>query len=160
MKNKVGLGFDVHRLAPGRPLYLGGIVVPFSKGLVGHSDGDCLVHALIDALLGAAGEKDIGQLFPDSDPRFKNISGKTLLRKTVQILKKKKIQAVNIDAVVIAEEPKLAPHIPQMKKILAPILGLSCENISIKAKTHEGLGPIGHREAIAAWVCLLVEQAE
>ncbi len=158
MSIKVGLGFDIHRLVNQRPLYLGGIAVPFPQGLLGHSDGDCLVHALIDAILGAAGEGDIGQLFPDSDPRFKDIPSLELLHHVMNIIKEKQMRLINLDSVIIAEEPPLAPHIPRMKEILSPVLMLSRESISIKAKTNEKLGPIGHQEAIAAWACVLLEK--
>lgn len=158
MKIKTGLGFDIHKLEKGRKLFLGGIEIPFPKGLVGHSDGDCLIHAIIDGLLGAAGEEDIGQLFPDTDPKYKDIRSTELLIETVWKLKERKIEIINIDSIIIAEEPKLASSIPQMKEILCPILRVEKDDLGIKAKTYEGLGAIGQGKAIAAWVHVLVKE--
>lgn len=158
MKIKIGLGFDIHKLEKGRKLFLGGIEIPFPKGLVGHSDGDCLIHAIIDGLLGAAGEEDIGQLFPDTDPEYKDIRSTELLIETVCKLKERKIEIINIDSIIIAEEPKLASSIPQMKEILCPILRVEKDDLGIKAKTYEGLGAIGQGKAIAAWVHVLVKE--
>lgn len=158
MKIKIGLGFDIHKLEKGRKLFLGGIEIPFPKGLVGHSDGDCLIHAIIDGLLGAAGEEDIGQLFPDTDPKYKDIRSTELLIETVWKLKERKIEIINIDSIIIAEEPKLASSIPQMKEILCPILRVEKDDLGIKAKTYEGLGAIGQGKAIAAWVHVLVKE--
>lgn len=134
MKIKTGLGFDIHKLEKGRKLFLGGIEIPFPKGLKGHSDGDCLIHAIIDGLLGAAGEEDIGQLFPDTDPKYKDIRSTELLIETVWKLKERKIEIINIDSIIIAEEPKLASSIPQMKEILCPILRVEKDDLGIKAK--------------------------
>lgn len=158
MKIKTGLGFDIHKLEKGRKLFLGGIEIPFPKGLVGHSDGDCLIHAIIDGLLGAAGEEDIGQLFPDTNPKYKDIRSTELLIETVWKLKERKIEIINIDSIIIAEEPKLASSIPQMKEILCPILRVEKDDLGIKAKTYEGLGAIGQGKAIAAWVHVLVKE--
>lgn len=158
MKIKTGLGYDLHRLEQGRKLFLGGLEIEFQKGLKGHSDGDCLIHAIIDALLGAMGEKDIGQLFPDSDPKYKDIRSTELLREVMARIKKKKIEILSIDSVIIAEKPRLAPFLPKMKKILCPILGLAQRDLGIKAKTNEGLGAIGRGEAIASLVQVLVEE--
>ncbi len=158
MKIKTGLGFDIHKLEKGRKLFLGGIEIPFPKGLVGHSDGDCLIHAIIDGLLGAAGEEDIGQLFPDTDPKYKDIRSTELLIETVWKLKERKIEIINIDSIIIAEEPKLASSIPQMKEILCSILRVEKDDLGIKAKTYEGLGAIGQGKAIAAWVHVLVKE--
>jgi len=158
LKIKTGLGFDIHKLEKGRKLFLGGIEIPFPKGLVGHSDGDCLIHAIIDGLLGAAGEEDIGQLFPDTDPKYKDIRSTELLIETVWKLKERKIEIINIDSIIIAEEPKLASSIPQMKEILCPILRVEKDDLGIKAKTYEGLGAIGQGKAIAAWVHVLVKE--
>ena len=153
---RCGLGYDLHRLAPGRTLFLGGIEVPHTAGLLGHSDGDALVHALIDAILGAMGEGDIGGLFPDRDPRYKDIRSTELLRDVCARLKKKRLAVLHADAVVVAERPKLGPHFPAMKAALAPLLGLPPDGLGLKAKTNEGLGLIGRGRAIACWATVLV----
>lgn len=158
MKIRTGLGYDIHKLEEGRTLFVGGVKIPFPKGLIGHSDGDCLIHAMIDALLGAMGERDIGQLFPDRDPEYRDIRSTELLKTIVLRLRKNKIEIVNIDSIIIAEEPELAPYISQMKDVLCSILGIEKDNLSIKAKTHEGLGEIGRREAMASWVLVLVKK--
>lgn len=158
MKIKAGLGFDIHKLEKGRKLFLGGVEILFPKGLVGHSDGDCLIHAIIDGLLGAVGERDIGQLFPDTDPKFKDVRSTELLKDTVRQLKEKKVEIINIDSIIIAEQPKLVSYVPQMKEILCPILQVGKDDLGIKAKTYEGLGVIGQGEAIAAWAYVLVRQ--
>ncbi len=157
MKIKIGIGYDIHRLEENRKLYLGGIEIPFHKGLIGHSDGDVLIHAIIDAILGALGEKDIGQLFPDTDPEYKGISSLKLLEKVIRIVKNKKAKILNIDSVIIAEEPKLSPYINSMKKILSYVLELEENSIGIKAKTNEGLGEIGEGKAIATYAIALIE---
>lgn len=157
MKIKIGIGYDIHRLEENRKLYLGGIEIPFHKGLIGHSDGDVLIHAIIDAILGALGEKDIGQLFPDTDPEYKGISSLKLLEKVIRIAKNKKAKILNIDSVIIAEEPKLSPYINSMKKILSYVLELEENSIGIKAKTNEGLGEIGEGKAIATYAIALIE---
>jgi len=148
---RIGLGYDLHRLSAGRPLYLGGIRIPCGKGLCGHSDGDAIIHAIIDALLGAAGEGDIGRLFPDTDPAWKGIRSTALLSDVVSRLRKKRLRADHIDVVVIAESPRLGPHFEAMKAVLAPLLGLPLDRLGLKAKTNEGLGDIGRGQAIAAW---------
>ncbi len=158
MKIKTGLGYDIHRLEEGRKLCLGGVEIDFPKGLKGHSDGDCLIHALIDALLGAAGEKDIGQIFPDTDPRYKDIQSTTLLKKTVGMINEKDMEILSIDSIIIAEKPKLAPFIPKMKEVLCLILGVGRDDLGIKAKTNEGLGAIGQGVAIASWAQVLVKK--
>ena len=155
---KTGLGYDIHRLEEGRRLFLGGVEIDFPKGLKGHSDGDCLIHALIDALLGAAGEKDIGQIFPDTDQRYKDIQSTALLKQAVSMINKKDMKILSVDSIIIAEEPKLASFIPQMKEVLCPILGVGKDDLGIKAKTNEGLGPIGQGVAIASWAQVLVNQ--
>lgn len=160
MKIKAGLGFDIHRLAEGKKLFLGGVEIPFARGLAGHSDGDCLIHAIIDALLGAIGERDIGQMFPDTDLRYRDIRSTELLKEVVGELEEKKLRVVNIDSIIVAEEPKLAPFIPLMKEILCPLLHLKRQDLSIKIKTHEGIGEIGKGEAIAAWAQALVLKEE
>ncbi len=158
MKVKTGLGYDIHRLVEGRKLFLGGVEIDFPKGLKGHSDGDCLIHALIDALLGAAGEKDIGQIFPDTDPRYNDIQSTALLKKIVELINEKDMEILSIDSIIIAEKPKLTPYIHQMKEILCPILGVGRDDLGIKAKTNEGLGEIGQGVAIASWAQVLVKK--
>ena len=158
MNIKVGFGYDIHRLAKGRDLYLGGVKIPHPSGLLGHSDGDCLVHALIDALLGAAGEPDIGRLFPDTDPKYKGIRSPVLLADVVSRLRRRGKRVVNADAVVVAQAPKLAAHIEAMKEALCPVLGVERDSLGIKAKTNEGLGLIGRERAIACWAVVLVEE--
>lgn len=157
MRIKAGLGFDIHRLEGGRPLYLGGVEIPFSRGLVGHSDGDCLIHAVIDGLLGVAGMRDIGQMFPDTDPEYKNIRSTKLLERTMGSLGERNIEIINIDTVIIAENPRLAPFIPQMKQALCPLLGIGEEDLGIKAKTSEGIGLIGKGKAIAVLAQVLIK---
>jgi len=156
LKIKIGLGYDIHRLSRGKNLYLGGVKIPHHSGLVGHSDGDCLIHALVDALLGALGEGDIGRLFPDKDPKWKGIRSVVLLRKIVPRLKRKKAEILNVDLVVVAQAPKLAPHAVRMKKELGSILGIPTGDIGIKAKTNEGLGLVGQERAIACWAVVMV----
>jgi 2-C-methyl-D-erythritol 2,4-cyclodiphosphate synthase len=158
LKIKIGLGYDIHRLAKGRDLYLGGVRISHPTGLLGHSDGDCLVHALIDALLGAAGEPDIGRLFPDTDPKTKGIRSTELLARVISRLRRRGIRAVNADAVVVAQAPKLAPHIEAIKDCLCPILGVARGGLGIQAKTNEGMGLIGRKRAIACWAVVLVEE--
>ena len=153
---RTGIGYDLHRLTPGRPLYLGGIEVSHPAGLAGHSDGDALIHALIDAILGAMGEGDIGRLFPDDDPRTEGVRSPVLLRDVCARLNKKKLRVLHADAVIVAERPKLGPHFPEMKRALCPILGLRPDRLGLKAKTNEGLGPVGRGRAIACWVVVLV----
>jgi 2-C-methyl-D-erythritol 2,4-cyclodiphosphate synthase len=158
LKIKAGLGYDIHRLEEGRKLFLGGVEIDFPKGLKGHSDGDCLIHALIDALLGAAGEKDIGQIFPDTDPRYNDIQSTALLKKVVGMINEKDMEILSIDSIIIAEKPKLAPYIHQMKEVLCPILGVGRDDLGIKAKTNEGLGEIGQGVAIASWAQVLIKK--
>lgn len=158
MKIRIGIGYDIHKLEEGRKLFLGGVDIPSPKGLIGHSDGDCLIHAIIDALLGATGEKDIGQLFPDSDPEYKDVRSTELLKEVIGRLKKNKIAIVNIDSIIVAEEPMLASYIPRMKEVLCPILGVEGDDFGIKAKTNEGIGEIGRGEAIVSWVEVLVKK--
>lgn len=152
---RVGFGYDIHRLEAGRKLFLGGVEIPHTKGLVGHSDGDVLLHAVIDALLGALGEGDIGQLFPDTDPRYKDIRSTELLREVMNLLKKRKGKILNVDSVIVAEKPKLAPHTERMKETLSLILEIEKSRIGIKAKTNERLGSIGGGKAIACWAVVL-----
>ncbi len=156
MRIKIGLGYDIHRLSRGKTLYLGGVQIPHHSGLVGHSDGDCVIHALIDALLGALGEGDIGRLFPDTDPKWKGVRSDVLLRRIVPRLKQKKAEIQNIDMIVIAQAPKLAPHSEGIKRALGSILGIPQTDIGFKAKTNEGLGLVGRERAIACWAAVAV----
>jgi 2-C-methyl-D-erythritol 2,4-cyclodiphosphate synthase len=152
-----GIGYDLHRLAQGRKLILGGIEVPFEKGPVGHSDGDALAHAICDALLGAAGLGDIGTRFPDTDPRWKGASSLVFLEDTRKLLDEQGLNIDHIDAVVILERPKLGPHFPAMRGALAKALGIEPARINLKAKTNEGVGEIGRSEAIAAQALATLE---
>jgi len=155
--SRSGIGYDLHRLAEKRKLMIGGIEVPFEKGTVGHSDGDVLCHAICDALLGAASMGDIGTHFPDTDERWRGVSSLVFLRQVRQYLERKNWKIAHIDAVVVAERPKLGPHFPNMRTALAKSLGISAEQINLKAKTHEGLGEIGRGEAVAAHVIATIE---
>ena len=147
---KVGMGYDVHRLTENRNLILGGVKIPWELGLLGHSDADVVVHAIMDALLGAAALRDIGRHFPDTDPQYKGISSILLLQKVGALLKEKGYQIVNIDATIIAQKPKLLPHIDQMIKNVADALELSEDQVNIKATTEEGLGFTGSGEGISS----------
>lgn len=160
MKVRAGLGYDIHRLEEGRKLFLGGVEVDFPKGLRGHSDGDCLIHAVIDALLGASGEGDIGRLFPDEDPQYKGMRSTEMLRRVMARIREKKMEILNIDSVIVAEKPKLAAYIPRMKNVLCPILEVAENDLGIKAKTNEGLGSVGREEAIACWAQALVRKKD
>ncbi len=148
--SRAGIGYDLHRLAAGRKLILGGVEVPFDKGPVGHSDGDALAHAICDALLGAANLGDIGSHFPDSDPRWKGASSLVFLQYVRDLLAERHLRIGHIDAIVIAERPKLGPHFPAMREALAGALGVETGSISLKAKTNEGVDAVGRGEAIAA----------
>lgn len=157
MKIRVGFGFDVHQLIEGRDLWLGGIRLEHTKGLLGHSDADVLIHAICDALLGAANMRDIGYHFPDTGAEFKNIDSKILLRRTVEIIATKGYRVGNIDATICAERPKLKAHIPSMQECLAECMGIDVEDISIKATTTEKLGFTGREEGISAYATVLIE---
>lgn len=153
---RIGHGYDAHRLGEARKLVIGGVLIPYSLGMIAHSDGDVLVHAVIDALLGAAGERDIGSVFPDSDAAYKDISSLILLEKTALILKKRNLDIEYIDSTVIAEEPKMKPYIHEMRENMASALCISFEQINVKATTEEHMGFTGHGEGIAAHaVCIL-----
>ena len=156
MKIRVGFGFDVHRLVEGRELWLGGIRLDHSKGLLGHSDADVLIHAICDALLGAANMRDIGYHFPDSSGEFSGIDSKILLRRTVGLIASKGYRVGNIDATVCAERPKLKAHIPAMQQVLAEVMGVSADDVSIKATTTEKLGFTGREEGISAYATVLI----
>ena len=153
---RIGEGWDTHALVPGRRLIIGGVDVPHTTGLLGHSDADVLLHAIIDALLGAAGLGDIGRLFPDTDARFKGADSMLLLRETARLMAEHGYQIGNIDSTVIAQAPKLAPHIEAMRACLSHALGVALEQVNVKAKTAEKMGPVGEGRAIEARaVCLL-----
>ena len=153
---RIGHGYDVHRLVPGRRLILGGVEIPWERGLLGHSDADVLTHALMDALLGAAALGDIGKLFPDSDPAYTGADSVELLRRVAALLREAGFAVENVDCTVLAQAPKLAPHSPEMRRRLAGALGLDEGRVSVKATTEEGLGFTGSGAGIAAHaVCLL-----
>jgi 2-C-methyl-D-erythritol 2,4-cyclodiphosphate synthase len=155
-KFRIGQGFDVHQLAEGRELIIGGVNIPYEKGLLGHSDADVLLHAICDALLGAAALGDIGRHFSDTDPRYKNIDSRVLLQRVSNLLLEHGYKVVNIDATIIAQAPKMAPHIPEMVGNIARELGMEAGDINVKAKTAECLGPVGRGEGIEAEaVCLI-----
>ena len=158
MKIRVGFGFDVHQLVEGRELWLGGILLEHTKGLLGHSDADVLLHAVCDALLGAANMRDIGYHFPDTAQEYENIDSKILLRKTMALLRNAGYELGNIDATVAAERPKLNPHIPEMKRVLASVLEVDEDDISIKATTTEKLGFTGRQEGMAAYATVLIQR--
>ncbi len=155
---RIGTGYDLHRLVEGRKLILGGIDVPYEKGLYGHSDADVLTHAVCDALLGAGALGDIGQHFSDKDPRWKDIDSLKMLAHVVTLLREKGFAVVNVDATIVAERPKLAPHIPAMRGKLAAVLDVSVECVSVKAKTNEGQDAVGRGEAMAAQAVALIER--
>jgi 2-C-methyl-D-erythritol 2,4-cyclodiphosphate synthase len=156
---RIGQGFDVHALVEGRPLIIGGVTIPFERGLVGHSDADVLLHALCDALIGAAGLGDIGKHFPDTDPRYKGADSRVLLRAVVQLLQERHLAVVNVDMTIIAQAPKMAPHIPAMRANIAADLGVTVEDVNIKAKTAEKLGFVGRGEGVVAEAVALISHA-
>ena len=158
MKIRVGFGYDVHRLVPGRELWLGGIKLEHELGLLGHSDADVLIHAICDALLGAANMRDIGYHFPDNAGDFKDIDSKILLARTVKLIEEKGYTIGNIDATVCAERPKLKAGIPEMQNVLAKVMGIDADDVSIKATTTEKLGFTGREEGISAYAAVLIEK--
>lgn len=153
-----GIGSDIHRLVEGRPLKLGGVGIDFDKGLLAHSDGDVVLHAVIDAMLGAAGLGDIGTMFPDSDPQFKDIDSKELVLNARDYVSSKRWEVVNVDLTINAEEPRLGPFKAQMKRCIASLLGIDFTNVNVKAKTNEGLGAIGQGLAISAEAIVLLRR--
>jgi len=155
---RIGFGYDVHRLVPGRRLVLGGVEIPFEKGLEGHSDADVLLHAICDGLLGAMGEGDIGQHFPNTDPRFKNISSLKLLKAVASKMAGHNFAVENVDSTVLAEEPRIGPYIPQMTEEIARVLDIAPGQVNVKATTSEGLGFIGERKGIAAYAVVLLKE--
>lgn len=158
MKIRVGMGYDVHRLVPHRPLFLGGIRIAHTHGLLGHSDADVLIHALCDALLGAANLRDIGHHFPDTAPEYEGIDSKVLLRRTTDLLHDRGWNVGNVDITVCAEHPKLNPHVEAMKQTLAPLMDVGTDDVSIKATTTEHLGFTGREEGISAYAVALIEK--
>lgn len=160
MNIRIGMGYDVHRLVADRPLYLGGIRLEHPLGLLGHSDADVLIHAICDALLGAANLRDIGFQFPDTAAEFEGIDSKILLRRTTDLLRDRGYRVGNIDATVCAERPKLNPHIERMKQVLAPLMDIDIDAVSLKATTTERLGFTGREEGISAYAVALIEKID
>ena len=158
--HRVGSGYDAHRLVAGRPLILGGVTVPFERGLEGHSDGDCLVHSLCDALLGAAAAGDLGSHFPSTDPRWSGASSLDFLKAVATEVSKRHLALENADATVIAEAPPLAPYLNEMRDVLSGVLGVTRDRVSIKAKSNDGLGAVGRGEGIAAQTVVLLRSQE
>ena len=158
MKMRVGFGFDVHPLEEGRDFMIGGVKVPAAKGAVGHSDADVLIHAICDALLGAAGMEDIGTHFSNKDPRWKGMESKFFLKEVISMISNKGWRVENVDCTVSLEEPKIKEHIPQMKKVLAPLMHVSEEDVAIKATTTEKLGYIGRMEGVNAYAVVLISK--
>jgi 2-C-methyl-D-erythritol 2,4-cyclodiphosphate synthase len=158
MKIRTGFGYDVHQLKEGLPFWLGGIQVPHTHGALGHSDADVLIHVICDALLGAANLRDIGFHFPDTDPQYKGIDSKRLLAEVVRLLTERGYSISNIDSTICLEAPKVNPHIPEMQRVLAEVMGIDENDISIKATTTEKLGFVGRREGVAAYASVLIMQ--
>ena len=158
MSIRVGHGYDLHRLVDGRPLWLGGVEIPHARGLLGHSDGDVVLHAICDAILGAMGAGDIGEHFPDSDPRYRGIASSELVRQVTARMGEQGWRIGNLDVTICAEQPRLAPHRAVMRARVAALLGIAANQVSIKAKTNEGLDAVGRSEAIAATVLVLLEK--
>jgi 2-C-methyl-D-erythritol 2,4-cyclodiphosphate synthase len=158
MKMRIGQGIDFHRLENGSDFWLGGVLIPYQKGCVAHSDGDVLIHAICDALLGAAGLRDIGIYFPDTDAEFKDIDSKILLKRTSKLIMDKGFTIINIDSTVCLEKPKISPFIPEMSSVIANVIGTEKENVSIKATTTEKLGFIGREEGVTAIAVVLISK--
>ena len=155
---RIGIGYDIHRMVEGRTLILGGVEIPYIKGLLGYSDGDVLLHAIADAILGAMSLGDIGQHFPNTDPQYKNIQSKELIKRVIGIMREKKLALKNVDTIILAEDPKIYPFKEKMLSELASMLGIDKNNINIKATTNEGVGSIGKGDAIAAHAVVLLEE--
>ncbi len=155
---RIGFGFDTHKLEPGREFWLGGILLPHSKGATGHSDADALIHAICDALLGAAGFRDIGNQFPDTDPQFKGIDSKNLLSRTIELISSRSYAIQNIDSTIVLQSPKINQYVPEMIRVLSEVMGISESQLSIKAKTSENLGFIGREEGISAYAVVLLAE--
>ena len=158
MSYRVGIGVDFHKLVEGRKLYLGGVEIPHYKGALGHSDADVLLHAICDAILGAAGLGDIGQHFPDTDPAFKNIDSKILLQKTIDLIRNEKYSIENIDSTICLEAPKIKMYVEQMQTAIASIIGINQKDVSIKATTTEKLGFVGREEGVMAYATVLLSK--
>ncbi len=156
MKIRIGWGYDVHRFAEGRELWLGGVKIEYNRGLDGHSDADVLLHALCDALLGAAGQRDIGFHFPNNDPQWKNADSKRLLARVMDVVRRDGYAVQNVDLTVVAEAPKIGPYVPQMRQTIADLLNTVPENVGLKATTNEGMGFVGRGEGIAAMATALL----
>jgi 2-C-methyl-D-erythritol 2,4-cyclodiphosphate synthase len=156
---RIGIGYDMHRLVEGRPMMLGGVELPHVKGPSGHSDGDALLHAVCDALLGALGKGDIGRMFPDTDGQYKDISSRLLLQKVFDSVKQKGYVISNLDCVVILEEPRIGPYHEKMSSVIAGVLEMSPKDVSIKGKTAEKLGAVGRGEAVAAYAVVLLTES-
>ena len=154
----IGIGFDIHRLAKNRPLYIGGLKIPYEKGLIGHSDADVLLHAVCDSILGAAGLGDIGDLFPDTDPKYKDASSDKFVSDIIKRIKRKRLKVQSIDTIIFAEKPKLFKYKLKIRKSVASLLKISEKNVNIKAKTMEGLGPIGSSKAIASMALVVLNR--
>jgi 2-C-methyl-D-erythritol 2,4-cyclodiphosphate synthase len=159
MSPRIGIGYDLHRLVPDRPLTLAGVQIPHDRGLLGHSDGDVVLHALCDALLGAVAQPDIGELFPDTDPAWKDADSRRFVREALARVRAAGYQIANVDLIIHAERPKLAPHKPQLRQALADLLALPPDRIGVKAKTNESLDAVGRGEALACWAAVLLEPA-
>jgi len=157
MKVRVGLGYDVHKLVKDRDLWIGGVNIPHEKGALGHSDADVLLHVICDALLGAADLRDIGFHFPDTDPKYKNVDSKLLLKEVIRLIREKGFDVGNIDSTVCLQRPKLALYIPEMKKVIAELCGIEQGDVSIKATTTERLGFVGKEEGISAYAVVLIQ---
>ncbi|MCX5696265.1 MAG: 2-C-methyl-D-erythritol 2,4-cyclodiphosphate synthase [Candidatus Omnitrophica bacterium] len=158
METRIGVGYDIHRLVSERKLFIGGVEIPYIKGLLGHSDADVLIHAICDALLGAIAEKDIGELFPDTDPKYQGISSSELLKVVLELVRKKGYQVSNLDTVIIAEEPKFAPFKNRIQESLSKIMNIDKDRVGLKAKTNEGLGELGRKEGIACYATVLIKK--
>ncbi|MFH0855542.1 MAG: 2-C-methyl-D-erythritol 2,4-cyclodiphosphate synthase [Candidatus Omnitrophota bacterium] len=158
METRVGIGYDLHRLVEERKLFIGGIEIPYIKGLLGHSDADCLIHAVCDAFLGAIAEKDIGELFPDTDPAYQGISSPELLKIVLGLVHKKGYRVSNVDTIIVAEEPKMSPFKNKIQESLSKIMGIDKDRIGVKAKTSEGLGELGKKEGIACLATVLIQK--
>lgn len=156
---RVGIGYDIHRLEEGRKLVLGGVEISFRKGLIGHSDADAVLHAVIDALLGAAGLPDIGELYPDTDPAYQDADSRALIADTMKRLRDKGLVVGNIDLVIHAEAPRMSPHKSEVAASIAKLVGVQVDQVSVKAKTNEGMGPLGMADAIACTAVALVRSA-
>lgn len=158
MKFRIGLGYDVHQFADGRKLILGGLEIPYDRGLKGHSDADVLLHSIADAFLGAASLGDIGTHFPDTDPRFKDADSSVLLQQVIKMIASEGYEVGNVDATIVAEEPKMSPHIPSMRERISELLECEPGDVSIKATTHEKMGAIGRLEGIAVHSVVLIKR--